>query len=335
LSASETELGPYCDLCATRPTCDRAGKTLLNYPACQTFLRNTPPQRVSALFAYLAGGRGERDPRLAQMLARLLRQFERDGGRFSEILEPSVSWREGHWQLLRFSYAYPAFREDPIGTIERLLAICAPFGDETCGWVRALLGPAKDPCVTKPLIGLAYDDQEHWRIKLYVEFEADAGARPLRLAGRLLGRNDLAVGFEGQELHLLGIDLGPRGIIGAKLYFRRRIASITSLRDTRGTIELVEHLASVGVEQLRNLLVIHRIAAPGDPDAFTPVEIDFALAENGLRWRDLQAAPTLVRARGQGDDLAALEQAFRLGFRRVSVPIGRTDKLNAYYVLAE
>jgi hypothetical protein len=328
-------LGPYCDLCATRSSCARAGATLPDYPACRTFLRNTPPERVAALFTRLARGRGEADPRVGEMLARLMKQFQRDGDRFSEILEPSVSWREGRWQLLRFSYAYPAFREDPRAAIQNLLSICAPFGDELSGWVRALLSPADDPCVSKPLIGLAYDDADHWRIKLYLEFEGNAGARALRLAGRLLGRNDLSAGFDAKELHLLGIDLGPRGIAGAKLYFQVPLAGIVALREEHGPIELLDHLATRGIEQIRNLLVIHRIAAPGDPGAFAPAEIDFALAENGLRWCDLKDAPTLVRARSAGDPLAELERAFCLGFRRVSVPVGRNDKLNAYYVLAE
>jgi hypothetical protein len=328
-------LGPYCDLCANRASCERAGGVLPSYPECRVFLRNTPPDRVSALFAHLLRGRGETDQRLHEMIARVIEQFQRDGARFSEILEPSASWREGHWQLVRFSYAYPAFRQDPRAAIESIRSICAPFGETLSGWVRDLLGLAGEPCVNKPLIGLAYDDEQKWRVKLYVEFERNAGARALRLAGRLLGRRDLPSAFEGKDLHLLGIDLGPRGIAGAKLYFHVPVAAVAALRDEHGSIELLDHLAARGIEQIRNLLVIHRIAAPGDPGAFTPTEVDFALAENGLRWRDLQDTPTLARARFEGDALAIVEREFCLGFRRVSVPIGRTDKLNAYYVLAE
>lgn len=102
-----------------------------------------------------------------------------------------------------------------------------------------------------------------------------------------------------------------------------------------GPVELIQYLAGIGLNHLTNLLVIHRMRRQDDPDLEAPVEIDFALRDNDLCWEDLAGSPTLSRVRGPGNPIDALESAFALAVRRISVPVGRADKLNAYYVLTE
>jgi len=326
-------LGPYCALCAEQDRCEAAGTVLPDYPECRVFLRDTPPDRIRALFDHLLAVQGRGDDRLEALVGRLLARFAVDTSRFSEILEPSVSYAGGAWHAMRFSYAFPAFREEPRGTVREILGLCEPFGAKLRSFVRALLGPIEDPCVNKPLFGIAYDGAERWRIKLYVEFTGDAGARAIGLAARMLSGAVLAA---RGDLHLLGIDLGPKGITAAKLYFRRPEVRTASFHETVGPVDLVRDLARRGVDRLNNVLVIHRLARADDPGANIPAEVDFALAENGLRWQDVRDAPALGQAlRAPGSPLEALQKAFRLGFRRISIPVGRADKLNAYYVLAE
>jgi hypothetical protein len=327
---------PRCATCAERSSCHAKGTIKDDYPSCHRPLLGTSLARVADLLAWwsrfhVCGG----DARLGDVQQALLTRLGSDRMRFSEVFEPSCSLDRTGWHFWRFSYAFPGFRDDPAADTRDLLAMCRPFGEELSRQVRTLLSPMLEPAVFLPLVGLAYDAPAAWRIKLYLQFRDDADDEPLRIVSRLTGHQHLGRLFRGGGLHLVGIDLGTQGIVGAKLYFRHPCIPLREVSRMAGPVELIDYLATVGHDQLRNLLVIHRMRRRDDPDLATAAEIDFALQDNDLCWEDLAVSPTLRRACAGENALAALESAFALGVRRISVPVGRTDKLNVYYVPTE
>ena len=325
-----------CATCGAQSPCRTSGRTREDYPDCHRPLLGTSLGRVAELLAWWNRFHGcGADPRLGELQRAVLKRLAADRTRFSEVVEPSCSLDETGWHFLRFSYAVPGFRADPVGDAGDLLALCRPFGEALSEQVRALLGPARHQAVSLPLMGIAYDAADAWRVKLYLQFADDAGDEPLGIAARLSGRSDLASLFRGRHLHLIGIDLGARGIAGAKLYFRLPQVRLADVARVAGPVALLDDLAGSGVEALRNLLVIHRMRRRDDPALERAAEVDFALPENDLCWEDLAASPIVQRARAGDSPLAALEGAFTLGVRRVSVAVGRADKLNVYFVLNE
>jgi len=329
---------PMCPTCGEQSACRASGQVKDDYPRCHRPLLGTSLDRVADLLAWWnrfhgCGG----DSRLGDLQRALLTRLATDRMRFSEVFEPSWSHDGDGWHFWRFSYAFPGFRNDPTSDMRDLLAFCRPFGDELTGQVRTLLSPVLDPAVFLPLLGLAYDTPTSWRVKLYLQFRDDAGDEPLRVASRLTGRTDLHRLFRKRSLHLVGIDLGAHGIAGAKLYFLQpRIPSRDVPRGGR-PVELIEYLTNAGLDELRNLLVIHRMRRRDDPYLENPAELDFALQDNDLCWEDLAASPTLrkVRRGESPSPLATLESGFRIGVRRISVSVGGTEKLTVYYVPTE
>jgi hypothetical protein len=238
----------------------------------------------------------------------------------------------GIWHPLRFSYAFPASRDDLAGTIAELATWYAAFGSDVAGWAGTVLRYAHDPAIERLLFGLAWDSPERWRVKLYLELSP--GARALRHAARLVGNVQIPSRFEGRELPLVGLDLGPRGLVGAKLYFRLAELSLAAPPPFLTDVELLGELAPA-IPVLRDVLLIHRFGGPNDEGGWRVSELDFALPENGLHWCRVGGLRSLRRLRSPGDLLERLERSFPLGFRRISVPVGRPEKLNAYYVLAQ
>jgi hypothetical protein len=276
---------------------------------------NARIDRVAQLFAWIEAREGAAARPFAAALARLLARYDDDRRHYSEILEPSVSQdgRGRFWR--RFSYAFPGFANARSETLATLADLCAPFGAQVAAAAARVIRAARHPAVAQPLFGLADDGADGTRVKLYLQFDDGAGDEALALAGALLGM-PLDGGAWAGRLHMLGLDLGPAGLCGAKLY--------VAAADARH--------APPGLA-LTQLLHVYRLAAPGQPLAPEPDEIDFGLADNGLTDDDLGA---LAAAHpGPFGDLAALGALLPLALRRVS--LGRRDpaKVTLYYVLTE
>lgn len=327
---------PKCPTCGNQSRCRVRRPVRDVYPRCHRPLLGTSLPRVADLLAWWSRFHHcDGDSRLDHLKWALLTRLATDRLHFSEIFEPSCSRDSSGWHFWRFSYAFPGFRCDPAAAIHDALEMCRPFGDELRSQTRTLLSPALEAAVCAPLVGLAYDTPTSWRVKLYLQFYDDAGSEALRIASRLTGRTDLHRVFGNRHLHLIGIDLGPRGIMAAKLYFM--YAQIPSRQVSRvaGPVELIDYLAGAGLEHVNNLLVTHRMHRFDDPDLEHPTEVDFALQDNDLCWEDLAGSQTLRTAFGSETPLAMLESSFPVAVRRVSVSVGRPDKLTLYYAPTE
>jgi DNA repair photolyase len=130
---------------------------------------------------------------------------------------------------------------------------------------------------------------------------------------------------------MVGVDVGPDGVSGAKLYFTAEPLSLDAA--WRAGSPIVQDLRAAGLTALRDALVIHRLGGGEDAGRGAPPEVDFGLARNEIPWRVLRALPAFAAARPRGLD--ALEARFRLAVRRISFSPRRADTLTAYYVLAE
>ena len=243
------------------------GETTANGgPKCYLPLLGTNLGRVADLMAWWNAFHGcHDDRRLDDVQRALLARFDTDRWRFSEVFEPSCSYDRKGWHFWRFSYAFPDLDSDLASMIHDLLEVCRPFGDDLRSLVRTLLWPVREQSVRQPLVGLAYDTPTSWRLKLYLQFRDDAGDEPLAIATRLTGRTDLCRLFRKRSLHLVGIDLGPRGIVGAKLHFREPQIPSRDVPRIAGPVELIDYLADTGMDQMRDLLVIHRMKQRDDP----------------------------------------------------------------------
>jgi hypothetical protein len=316
-------------ICGQQDRCREGNPPDQQYPECHRPLLGTRLDKVRELFGWMAGTQSASDPRLDQLAAVLLDRFDRDRGQYSEIFEPSFSADSAGVHLYRFSYAFPGFRADPGGVVDSIAALCAPFGEEVTGHARQLLAPAEDPCVEQLLFGLAYDDSENWRIKLYYQFKDHAGDQPLVLAGRLAGAT-IGDRVGSKSLHLLGIDLGRGGIRQVKFYFLHEDVP-PEVREAG----LIRHLASIGRGRLGDFLTIHRMRQKDDPGLESVAEVDFPLIGNELRIEDLLGYAELARLIPAEGPFGQLKSGFRPAFRRISVPVGILDKVNLYYVLTE
>jgi hypothetical protein len=326
---------PRCPVCGAQDRCREAGRARAEYPDCHEPLRGTAPRRVRELLTWCARRHRLRDPRLSAATRVVLRRFARDGAAFTHIFDPSVSWDRDGWHFYRYTYEFPGYAADRAGVTRALLELCAPFGDRMVAFATRLLRLAAAPCVTQVLYGLAYDGPGRVRVKLYLQFADGAGEAALGVARRAVGRADLGVPQADRELHLLGVDLGPRGLTGAKLYLRHPRVRVAEATSALGASPLLGDLAAAGVGELRDVLAIHRLRRRADPGAGAPAEIDFGLPENDLDFATLRGLPSVRGVLGDGDAFAELQRRFRIAVRRVSVPAGRLDKLNLYYVLAE
>ncbi len=275
------------------------------------------------------------DPRVEAVFQLVAELLGRHGTRYAEIFEPSLSWLGAEAQLLRFSYAFPGYGEQPEDTARCILDLCRPFGTGVREVAARVVRALQAGCVEQPLFGLAYDGPESWRVKLYLQFRAEHGREASALAARLLGGRKLEGGDgEGEgELHMLGLDVGDGGVQRAKLYYRYPRLSVADFAARMGRVELVADLARAGMAELCELLAIHHLTSAGAGDIGPVREIDFALRDNGLLPRDLEASPSLARLFDPAGPAAPLFASFPLAIRRVSVATGGSDKLNVYYLL--
>lgn len=318
-----------CDGCGQYEACSQRGAALPTYPTCRAPLRGIDVARAAALLAHLGGDERADDVRALERV--LIERLRRDTQRYSDVFEPSFSCDTSGSHLYRFSYAFPAFAKDTRGAVSTILAMCQPFGPVIVEAYRSALRAVTSPAVSQPLWGFAEDGEGQRRVKLYLQFHPEKSAAALALACKMLGlRLDGAV---AGELHLLGLDFGAHGLMGAKLYFVQEELALRDVPARFGAIPVVEALALLGVERLRNVLSIHRVAGPGALSQAS--EVDFALAENELRWRDVRALAPVRALRSQHREIDVLEERFRLVVRRLSTSVGSADKLTAYYCLAE
>jgi len=312
---------PWCPTCAAASPCRERGQVESEYPACRQPLRHLPVDNASRLLSWMCDFHRVEDARVERVVSEVARCLAEDSG-YSEIFEPSLS-TDDDWHLLRFSYAFPGFRGAPSEVLDRLRHLCAAFDPGTATHVDRLRPAFHHPCVEQPLFGLAYDSPSNWRVKLYLQFRDDAGPAATELAASILGSGDLAQVASGAPLHLVGLDLGSQGLLGAKLYFLHTDISLEELHAEVGRVPAI-----AGVSHWRNLLRIHRMRSPGDPRLSRAAEIDFALAENDL-------LPQQVESFFAGEPYQRLRSTFAIALRRMSLAVGDSGKANGYYVLTE
>ncbi len=324
---------PRCATCADAARCERAGRADARYPRCHAPLLGVRLDRTTELLAFCRRTHGIADAALEACTSALVDRFAADRNRWSEVLEPSFSVDGEGVHLARFSYGLPGFRADPAGVGRTIEALCAPFGDAAIAAGGAFVRAAERPAVEQPLFGVAHDGARGVRVKLYLQFDAGAPAAATATAAAVLGARRLAT--SSAPLHLLGLDVGPRGLAGAKLYHLHPRVSLSSPPAWLGRTELVDALAARGVAELRDVLAIHRLDGPDDAGAGVARELDFSLPDNDLGWPALRALAPVARLLPAGGPVDELFAAFRLGVRRVSASVGPLAKLNAYYVLGE
>ena len=348
---------PQCEGCGSRDACASTGALRPEYPRCRTPLRGVDVDRTAALFAWLArvsagltpsepcldGAASGPKPRarfagpfdapaVRALEHAVLARFRRDRVVFSDVLEASWSCDREGAHLYRFSYAFPGFHADPEGVAATLLDFCRPFGAGAEGACRTVLRAARSRAVAQILFGFADDGGGRSRVKLYLQFHAHQAAAALDLAGGMLGMRLRPQ--PGAPLHLLCLDLGARGLAGAKLYFAMDRLRVDDVASPVGAVPLAAALAELGVSELRGVLAIHRVAGPGDGGLARPVEIDFSLRDNDLLWDDVRALPSIAALLDRSPEISALAASFRLAVRRLSLSV-QGDKLNGYYVLTE
>ena len=216
-----------------------------------------------------------------------------------------------------------------------MIDFARPLGDAAIEASRRVLRAARSPLATEVLFGYADDGDGASRAKLWLQLRPGARAAALDLASAMLGRPLGAELADAGELHLVGLDLGAHGLAGAKLYFSHPPTATREVIARLGPCPIVEALAAAGVDEIGELLTVHRLAGPGDDGVRHPVEIDLGLAECELPWREVRALPPIADRLARHPAVARLEAAFTLDFRWICVGLGDRDKLNVYYALAE
>jgi hypothetical protein len=269
---------------------------------------SAPGDRVRALFAWWQHRQPRASPALDETLEVLLRRYEIDRARYSDIFEPSLSWSARGPSLRRFSYAFP--RAAPDDAARALTQLCAPWGGAVVDTCARAVRAARHAAVEQPLFGLADDGDDGLRVKLYLQFRDGASDGAIAIARAMIGapleRLDGA-------LHMLGLDVSERGLRAAKLYVVPHAASPTELIDL----------------PIARPLLVYRLLRPDDPLAAP--ELDFGLVENSLSEAQLLATPLLVARHPEAlRALAELRSELALTVRRVSIAPGR---VTLYYVL--
>lgn len=262
------------------------------------------------------------------MLGALEACLARYRARYSDVFEASVSAGEDGVSRLRFSYAFPGLREKRDEVAGLIRELTAPLGEAACDAAERTLRAAQHPAVEQVLFGYARDSDGTVRTKFYLQFADAAGDVALRL-GRAVTGCQGRLASESLPLHLIGIDIGDSGLVGAKMYFLRKLLPADETKRLVG--------APVS---LRQALVIHRIRGPHDADACRVSEVDFATSPGALEWEKVRAWPAvsahqeaLAFLDGIGDREASPPSSHRCRVRRVSLALLPAKKLNVYYAL--
>lgn len=294
--------------------------------------------RVQALFEAWCALDGVTAPEARALCGAIVAALARDRERFSDVLEASISIDETGEHTFRFSYAFPGFRGAAASAAGAALAAAAPFGPAITAATRRLLRAATDPAVEQPLIGIAWDRANAPRHKVYLQLRDDAGRAGAELAGRVLGLPWLAAslgetsGPGAVRLHMLGVDFGQGGLVGAKLYLAHELVGPGTHPLARALSILAPHPRS-----FRNVLAIHRLTGASRADSVLPPpsDVDLGLAENDLSWDEIARAPAVATLFGGSRALAAVFSSFRVGVRRVSLGLSSAPRRTVYYALRE
>jgi hypothetical protein len=288
-------------------------KSLLSGPTAAVSTNGAPfvgvrVDRMRELLDEARAHDGVRDAATRAMQEAVLARFERDRWRAGDALEPSVSAGPDGVCAYRFSYAGGA----------GLRSFCEPLGKTFVLAASRIARAARAPCVAQPLFGYA-NDVGRRRAKLYLQFRDGADGDARALACSVTGASASSVGAAEGTLHMLGLDLGERGLVAAKLYFARHDYAPRDLG-----------CADVGV--LPEALVVHAMQAPSEP--LVPVAVDFALADAATSWPALAEALAADHAAAVSA-VESIAARFRIAVRRVSLFPAAARKLNVYYVLDE
>lgn len=290
--------------------------------------------RVRALFDAWCALDGVAAPEARALREAVTAALARDRERFSDVFEPSFSIDEAGEHAFRFSYAFPGFRGAPAAAVASALAAAAPFGPAITAATKRLLRAAADPSVEQPLVGVAWDRGADPRHKVYLQFRDAAGPAAADLAARVLGLPWLpaALAAAPPRLHMLGVDFGRDGLLGAKLYLAHPLVA-------PGDGPLARALAPLAARPrpFRNVLAIHRLGPASRGVAALPPasDVDLGLAENGLAWEEVAKAPELALVLGRSRSFALLFSTFRLGVRRLSLGLAAGGRRTVYYALRE
>ncbi len=288
--------------------------------------------RVQALFEAWCALDGVTAPEARALCGAIVAALARDRERFSDVLEASISIDETGEHAFRFSYAFPGFRGAAASAAGAALAAAAPFGPAIMAATKRLLRAATDPAVEQPLIGIAWDRANAPRHKVYLQLRDDAGRAGAELAGRVLGLPWLAASLGAARLHMLGVDFGQEGLVGAKLYLAHDLVG-------PGTDPLARALSILAPRprSFRNVLAIHRLTGASRAGSVLPPpsDVDLGLAENDLSWDEVARAPAVATLFGGSRALAAVFSSFRVGVRRLSLGLSSSPRRTVYYALRE
>jgi len=266
---------------------------------------------------------------VSRLEAAIFDRYASDRAGFGNVLEPSLSTAGDAVHRYRFSYGFPRFRDDEAAVADVVVraaeALGGRFRRSAVEAARKAMLASAHECVRMPIVGVAFDGAQP-RFKVYLLFHAGSDAAARALAREVLGAHDEP--RQPGEIHMVGLDVGERGVIGAKLYFEHRGYALPAGYALRPRV-------------LSRVLAIHALSSP-DEESDRPSAIDFAVGDQvdaldaggaGASWPELEAElepafPAGIRA---FNDIAS---RFRLRVRRVSV-FGEPRKLNVYYVLDE
>jgi hypothetical protein len=272
--------------------------------------------RGRELLAALAEQSGVSGAGVHDLEEALFARYAFDCDPYFDAMEPSLSATGERVDAYRFSYAFPAFRRDRRSLGADVIRIAATCGEAAAAAARLVVRAAEQECVEQPLVGYSDDGAGARRFKLYLMFRSSHDVAARALAREVVGApHDLR---QDGSLHMLGLDVGGRGVSGAKLYFEHESLALTADYGFRPMA-------------LGRALAIHALRAPDDA-AMAPVALDFSLREPGLTWATLQPEvasrqPALARL------FKELDARFHLEVRRLSLFRGEPGKVNLYYVL--
>ena len=327
------------------------------------WLRRVRLDRLEALFAAWRALDGVTAPEALALERALLAAVARDRDLFSDVLEASFAMGARGEHAYRFSYAYPGFRGVPVtsgpsppaipssspaappsplsaAAVASALACAAPFGPAVVAATRRLLRAALDPAVEQPLIGLAWDRAGAPRHKVYLQLRDAAGPAAAALAERVLAMPGLAARIGDARLHMLGVDFGPAGVTGAKLYIAHEsVTAAEAPPSPDRALDIASALARAlpAGRRVHNVLAVHRLtAADLSAPALPPAsDVDFGFADNALAWTEVAAAPQLAPILARSRVASRLLSDFRIGVRRLSVATTFAPAFTVYYALRE
>jgi len=328
-------LPAHCVTCAEAWACLLEGRGPEDYPSCRRPLRGAPAPRLRDLTDLWLRTNPIDDPRARRLLGDVLARSQIDQRTYSELFEASFQARDDRVDLLRFSYGFPAFRRSPADATETILGWVRPFGAAPHAFFAALLRRARHPCVEQVLAGIAWNDGDGLRLKLYLQFSDSAGDDALGFAGSILGARGFRRANAGRLLHLLCFAHGWDGVVGVNAYFK--VPPFDPAAPPRGLQEneLLSDLAARGVRSIRRGVDIHRMRGSDDDAVDQSSAFSLPPPENELRWSFLRGLPSIGRQMARAPAAAELLERFHVAMRWITVNHGPARSVTGYYVLNE